>query len=80
MRARRIGQAASDYVLRRTKDKVLTDLPPKLYREAELDLTSPQWDAYRTAEEQGVVQLSGHGRVAHDPARLRAGLATQANL
>ncbi len=61
MRARRIGQAVSDYVLRRTKDKVLTDLPPKLYRDAELDLTSQQWDAYRTAEEQGVVQLSDMG-------------------
>jgi len=61
MRAQRIGQAASDYVLRRTKDKVLTDLPPKLYRDAELDLTSQQWDAYRTAEDEGVVQLSAMG-------------------
>ncbi len=61
MRARRIGRAASDYVLRRTKDAVLTDLPPKLYRDAELDLTSEQWDAYRTAEEQGVVRLSDMG-------------------
>ncbi len=61
MRARRMGRAASDYVLRRTKDTVLTDLPPKLYRDAELDLTSEQWDAYRTAEELGVVQLSGMG-------------------
>ncbi len=61
MRARRIGQAASDYVLRRTKDKVLTDLPPKLYRDAELDLTNQQWDAYRTAEDQGIVRLSDLG-------------------
>ncbi len=61
MRARRIGRAASDYVLRRTKDLVLTDLPPKLYRDAELDLTSEQWEAYRTAEEQGVVHLSDLG-------------------
>ncbi len=61
MRARRIGQAASDYVLRRTKDTVLTDLPPKLYRDAQLDLSSAQWDAYRTAEDQGLVRLSGMG-------------------
>ncbi|MFO7902694.1 MAG: DEAD/DEAH box helicase [Planctomycetota bacterium] len=61
MRARSIGQAASDYVLRRTKDKVLADLPPKLYRDAELELTSQQWEAYHAAEDQGVVQLSEMG-------------------
>lgn len=61
MRARRIGQAASDYVLRRTKDKVLTDLPPKLYRDAELELSADQGDSYRAAEEQGVVRLSSLG-------------------
>ena len=61
MRARRIGRAARDYVLRRTKDAVLTDLPPKLYRDAELDLSGEQWEAYRAAEEQGIVRLSGMG-------------------
>ena len=30
-----MGQAASDYMLRRTKDKVLTELPPKMFRDAE---------------------------------------------
>lgn len=62
MRARGIGQAASDYILRRTKDKVLADLPPKLYRDAELELTSQQGEAYQTAEDQGVVQLSEMGQ------------------
>jgi SNF2 family DNA or RNA helicase len=62
MRARRIGRTVSDYVLRRTKDAVLSDLPPKLYRDAELDLTPEQWTAYRVAEEQGVVRLAGMGQ------------------
>ncbi len=62
MHLRRLGRAARDYILRRTKDAVLTDLPPKLYRDAELDLSPAQWDAYRTAEEQGVVRLAGMGR------------------
>ena len=42
MKPRQHGPAAGDYVLRRTKDKVLTDLPPKLFRDAELELTPEQ--------------------------------------
>jgi SNF2 family DNA or RNA helicase len=44
-------------VLRRTKDQVLTELPPKMFRDAEVELTSEQADAYRLAEEEGVVRL-----------------------
>jgi len=61
MQPRRIGRAARDYVLRRSKDTVLTDLPPKLYRDAELDLSPEQSETYRVAEEQGVVRLSQLG-------------------
>ena len=61
MTARRMAKAAGDYILRRTKDKVLTDLPPKLYRDAELDLTPNQWCSYKSAEEDGVIQLEGLG-------------------
>jgi SNF2 family DNA or RNA helicase len=61
MQARRIGRAARDYVLRRSKDAVLTDLPPKLYRDADLELSQEQGEAYRAAEEQGVVRLSHLG-------------------
>lgn len=61
MTARRMAKAAGDYILRRTKDKVLTDLPPKMYRDAELDLTPEQWCSYKSAEEDGVVQLEGLG-------------------
>ena len=57
-----LGKATRDFVLRRTKDKVLTDMPPKLYRDAELDLTSEQWSTYEQAEDSGVVQLEGLGK------------------
>ena len=47
----------SDYVLRRTKDQVLTDLPPKLFRDADLELSPEQAESYRLAEDEGVVRL-----------------------
>jgi SNF2 family DNA or RNA helicase len=61
MKPRRMGRAVGDYVLRRTKEQVLTDLPPKLVRDAELELTPAQRESYGLAEQQGVVQLSGLG-------------------
>jgi SNF2 family DNA or RNA helicase len=61
MKPRRMGHAVSDYVLRRTKDKVLKDLPPKLQRDADLDLTPPQREAYDRAEEKGRVKFSQMG-------------------
>jgi SNF2 family DNA or RNA helicase len=51
-------------VLRRTKEEVLSDMPPKLFRDAELDLTPPQRETYRLAEEQGVVRLTEMGAAA----------------
>lgn len=61
MTPRRMGQAAGDHILRRTKLEVLTDLPPKLYRDAELELTPQQQIAYDIAETDGVVQLTNLG-------------------
>lgn len=52
-----IASASRDYILRRTKDMVMDDMPPKLYRDAELDLTPEQWQTYESAESQGVIQL-----------------------
>jgi SNF2 family DNA or RNA helicase len=62
MKPRQMARATRDYVLRRTKDEVLDDMPPKLYRDAELDLTAEQWDTYQAAEEEGVVRLEGMGQ------------------
>lgn len=57
MKPRAIGRAISDYVLRRTKDAVLSDLPPKLFRDADVELTPEQAESYRMAEEEGVFHL-----------------------
>ncbi|REJ65238.1 MAG: ATP-dependent helicase, partial [Planctomycetota bacterium] len=61
MRPRQVAQNVRDHVLRRTKDAVLEDLPPKLVRDAELRLTPAQYETYREAEEQGIVRLSALG-------------------
>ena len=57
MKPRAAGKAVADYVLRRTKDKVLTDLPPKMFRDADIELTAEQMESYRLAEDEGVIRL-----------------------
>jgi SNF2 family DNA or RNA helicase len=61
MKPRRMGQTISDHVLRRTKDHVLKDLPPKLFRDAELELTPQQRESYALAENKGVLRLASLG-------------------
>ena len=61
MKPRRMGRAASDYVLRRTKDRVLTELPPKMFRDAELELSAAQRHSYQLAEDEGVLRLTEMG-------------------
>jgi SNF2 family DNA or RNA helicase len=61
MPAKRMGELARDYILRRTKEMVLTDMPPKLYRDAELDLTPQQLATYEMAENEGVMHLNDMG-------------------
>lgn len=62
MSLKQMGQATRDHILRRTKDKVLTEMPPKLFRDAELDLTPEQLATYKAAEDEGVIQLSDMGQ------------------
>ncbi|MEO1528870.1 MAG: DEAD/DEAH box helicase [Planctomycetota bacterium] len=52
-----IAERAREFILRRTKDMVLDDMPPKLYRDADLELTPEQWSTYEAAEKEGVVHL-----------------------
>ena len=61
MTPRRMARAVSDYVLRRTKEQVLIDLPPKLFRDADLDLTPEQHETYKLAEDEGVLRLTELG-------------------
>ncbi|MEX2558600.1 MAG: DEAD/DEAH box helicase, partial [Pirellulales bacterium] len=64
MKPRRMGRLAGDYVLRRTKDKVLTELPAKMYRDADVELTPEQRETYRLAEDEGVLRLTRMGESA----------------
>jgi SNF2 family DNA or RNA helicase len=50
-----------DHMIRRTKEMVLPDMPPKMFRDAELDLTPEQRSTYDIAENEGVMQLSELG-------------------
>lgn len=62
MKPSQMGRLVADYVIRRTKDKVLTDLPPKMFRDADIELTPEQRSTYRIAEEEGVIRLSNMGK------------------
>lgn len=62
MKPRTMRSAVSDHILRRTKDQVLTDLPPKLFRDAHVELTPEQQETYTGAEEDGVVRLNELGQ------------------
>jgi len=53
-----IRKSVSDYVIRRNKDQVDIDLPPKMFRDANLSLSSEQQQAYQLAEEAGVFRLT----------------------
>jgi SNF2 family DNA or RNA helicase len=64
MSPRALGTAAADHVLRRTKEKVLTDMPPRLNRDERIELSAEQRETYRRAEEEGVLRLSALGNEA----------------
>ena len=59
-----MGAAAADHVLRRTKDKVLKDMPPRLNRDERIELSVEQRETYRRAEEEGVLRLADLGQEA----------------
>lgn len=61
MNLKGISKATRDYILRRTKDKVLTEMPPKMYRDEQLELTASQFASYKSAEDEGVVHLEDMG-------------------
>jgi SNF2 family DNA or RNA helicase len=58
---KRIPALTSDGILRRTKDVVQSDMPPKVVRDVAVDLTPAQLAAYRRAEDDGVIHLNELG-------------------
>jgi SNF2 family DNA or RNA helicase len=58
---KRLPALTGDCILRRTKEEVLTDVPPKTVRDTFLELTPAQQEAYNLAEKEGVVRLNALG-------------------
>ena len=58
---KQLSRLADVYVLRRVKELVMKDMPPRLDRDEFLDLTPAQHSAYKIAEKEGVVQLNEMG-------------------
>ncbi|HEV3119308.1 MAG TPA: DEAD/DEAH box helicase, partial [Gemmataceae bacterium] len=59
--ARSLQQLTGDCILRRTKEEVLADLPPKTIRDTWVELTLAQRRAYELAENEGIVRLNDLG-------------------
>jgi SNF2 family DNA or RNA helicase len=59
--AKRLPTLTADSILRRTKDDVQADMPPKVIRDLPLELTPAQREAYDLAEQEGVVRLNALG-------------------
>jgi SNF2 family DNA or RNA helicase len=58
---KQLQRLSKSYILRRTKDLVLTDLPPRLDRDEYLELTPAQQHAYKIAEKEGIIHLDELG-------------------
>ena len=58
---RQIRTRVQDLIIRRTKDLVMKDLPPRLMRDAQLELTPDQQATYDAAEKDGVIRLNEMG-------------------
>ena len=58
---KQLRNISKEYVLRRTKDLVMKDMPPRLDRDAYLELSPAQRYAYEVAEKDGVIKLNALG-------------------
>ncbi len=61
LKPNQLSKLVGEHILRRTKDKVLKDLPPKLIRDAHVELTDEQLKTYRMAQEEGEIRLNEMG-------------------
>lgn len=56
-----LSKLSEDFILRRTKDLVMKDMPPRLDRDEIIDLSPAQRQAYDYAEKEGIIQLNAMG-------------------
>jgi len=58
---RQLSRLSEEFILRRTKDLVMKDMPPRLDRDEVIDLSPAQHSAYQIAEKEGIIQLNDMG-------------------
>lgn len=56
-----LPELTRDYILRRVKEEVMTDMPPKVIQDVYLDLSPSQRETYDLAEKEGIVHLNELG-------------------
>jgi SNF2 family DNA or RNA helicase len=59
--AKMIPQLTKDCIIRRVKEEVAKDMPPKIIRDAFLELSPQQREAYTLAEKEGIIHLNELG-------------------
>src|SRR5581483_457240 len=59
--AKLLPELTRDSILRRVKEEVAADMPPKVIRDAYLELSPAQRASYDRAEKEGVIQLNNLG-------------------
>ncbi|SFI27268.1 DEAD/DEAH box helicase [Planctomicrobium piriforme] len=58
---RQLSKLSEEFILRRTKDLVMKDMPPRLDRDEIIELSPGQRQAYDYAEKEGIIQLNNIG-------------------
>jgi SNF2 family DNA or RNA helicase len=58
---RQLSQLSREFILRRTKDLVMKDMPPRLDRDEIIELSPAQRIAYDAAEKEGIMKLNDMG-------------------
>lgn len=58
---RQLSSLSREFILRRTKDLVMKDMPPRLDRDEIIELSTAQRIAYDAAEKEGVMRLNDMG-------------------
>lgn len=56
-----LPELTRDSILRRVKEEVMTDMPPKVIQDVYLDLSPAQRESYDLAEKEGVIHLNELG-------------------
>ena len=59
--AKLLPELTGDAILRRVKEEVMTDMPPKVIQDVHLDLSGAQRESYDLAEKEGIIHLNELG-------------------